>query len=194
MTSDERPKRKPLSKRTRFEVFKRDDFQCAYCGRRPPEIVLHVDHIVPVAEGGGDDFANLLTACDECNLGKGPVALGEVEPPIASDAPELMVERAEQMRAYREAMEDWLAERREFETFVSTEIYGALWGHIESDRMLAGSFAKSAQHFVSVLGFQAVLDLASMTGSKSDSFRDFPHAFRYFAGCCWKRVKGEDWS
>jgi hypothetical protein len=32
-----RPPRKPLSKRTRFEVFKRDSFTCQYCGRRPPE-------------------------------------------------------------------------------------------------------------------------------------------------------------
>src|SRR5262249_12475071 len=29
----------------RFEVFRRDDFRCTYCGRKPPEVVLHVDHV-----------------------------------------------------------------------------------------------------------------------------------------------------
>lgn len=29
---EEQAKRKPVSKRTRFEVFKRDGFTCRYCG------------------------------------------------------------------------------------------------------------------------------------------------------------------
>jgi 5-methylcytosine-specific restriction endonuclease McrA len=32
--------------------------------------VLHVDHVVPVAAGGTTTEDNLLTACEECNLGK----------------------------------------------------------------------------------------------------------------------------
>jgi len=44
--------RKELSKSIRFEIFKRDSFKCQYCGRMAPEVVLHVDHIKPVAEGG----------------------------------------------------------------------------------------------------------------------------------------------
>ncbi len=62
--------RKSLPKKIRFEVFKRDSFTCQYCGRRAPEIVLHIDHIEPVAEGGMDDILNLITSCQECNLGK----------------------------------------------------------------------------------------------------------------------------
>lgn len=64
-------KRKPLSKKTRFEVFKRDSFKCQYCGKSAPDVILHVDHIKPVAEGGTNDITNLITACDSCNLGKG---------------------------------------------------------------------------------------------------------------------------
>lgn len=63
--------RKPLSKKTRFEVFKRDRFTCQYCGAKAPEVVLHVDHIHPVAQGGGNDILNLVTACAACNGGKG---------------------------------------------------------------------------------------------------------------------------
>lgn len=67
-----------LSIRTRFEVFKRDEFTCRYCGRRSPEVVLEVDHITPVARGGGDDAINLLTSCWECNRGKSDIPLSEV--------------------------------------------------------------------------------------------------------------------
>ena len=62
--------RKALSKKIRFEVFKRDKFTCQYCGQKAPDIVLHVDHIDPVAGGGGNDIINLITSCFDCNSGK----------------------------------------------------------------------------------------------------------------------------
>jgi len=34
-----------ISKRDRFEVFKRDKFTCQYCGKAAPDVVLHIDHI-----------------------------------------------------------------------------------------------------------------------------------------------------
>lgn len=61
-----------LSARQRFDVLKRDGFTCQYCGRRPPEVVLHVDHIVPRVEGGRDEAENFAASCSDCNLGKGP--------------------------------------------------------------------------------------------------------------------------
>ena len=63
-------KRQAVSKKIRFEVFKRDSFTCQYCGRRAPDVVLQVDHIEPVASGGTNDILNLVTACAECNSGK----------------------------------------------------------------------------------------------------------------------------
>ena len=36
--------RKPLSKKIRFEVFKRDAFTCQYCGQMAPDVLLEVDH------------------------------------------------------------------------------------------------------------------------------------------------------
>jgi 5-methylcytosine-specific restriction endonuclease McrA len=47
-------------------------FRCRYCGRPGSArgVVLHVDHVVPLAAGGATAEDNLLTACDECNLGK----------------------------------------------------------------------------------------------------------------------------
>ncbi len=62
--------RKAISKKIRFEVFKRDSFTCQYCGRRAPEILLQIDHIDPVAAGGSNAILNLITSCEECNAGK----------------------------------------------------------------------------------------------------------------------------
>ena len=70
-------KRKPLGKRIRFEVFKRDSFTCQYCGKSAPEVVLHIDHISPVAGGGTNDIMNLVTSCQDCNLGKGAKELSD---------------------------------------------------------------------------------------------------------------------
>lgn len=64
-------KRKAIPKKLRFEVFKRDSFTCQYCGAQAPDVILHVDHINPVAGGGDNDILNLITSCEACNAGKG---------------------------------------------------------------------------------------------------------------------------
>ena len=63
-------KRKAISKKHRFEVLKRDSFTCQYCGKQPPETILEIDHIKPVAKGGDNSLLNLVTACVDCNRGK----------------------------------------------------------------------------------------------------------------------------
>lgn len=107
--------RRSLSVRTRFEVFKRDDFQCRYCGRRSPEVVLEVDHIVPVCEGGDDDPMNLVTSCWECNSGKAGVPLDSVltaEDP--NDRAILLLEQERQLREYNNVLAG-IRERKEAE-------------------------------------------------------------------------------
>ena len=63
-------KRKPIGASKRFKVFERDGYTCRYCGSRPPEVVLEVDHFIPVKEGGDNEMTNLLTSCKQCNQGK----------------------------------------------------------------------------------------------------------------------------
>jgi hypothetical protein len=71
-------KRKAIPQSIRFEVFKRDLFTCQYCGRKAPEVILEVDHIIPVAKGGDNSIENLVTACRECNGGKSDKKLSEL--------------------------------------------------------------------------------------------------------------------
>jgi 5-methylcytosine-specific restriction endonuclease McrA len=73
--------RDPIRAQMRFRVLLRDGFRCRYCGRpgSAPGVVLHVDHVVPLAAGGASTEDNLLTACEECNLGKSTMALLQSE-------------------------------------------------------------------------------------------------------------------
>ena len=63
-------KREVISKKIRFEIFKRDKFICQYCGKKAPDVVLNIDHINPVAKGGTNELMNLITSCFDCNNGK----------------------------------------------------------------------------------------------------------------------------
>lgn len=59
-----------VSKRLRFEIFRRDNHTCRYCGASAPDVTLEPDHVVPVTLGGTDEPSNLVTACQDCNSGK----------------------------------------------------------------------------------------------------------------------------
>lgn len=71
------PKRKAIPNGVRFEVFKRDAFTCQYCGSKAPDVVLNIDHIKPVADGGENEIINLITSCFNCNSGKSDIALDD---------------------------------------------------------------------------------------------------------------------
>ena len=64
--------RSPLPSKLRWEVFQRDGRRCVVCGASAAEgDRLHVDHIISVYNGGGNEIENLQTLCEPCNLGKG---------------------------------------------------------------------------------------------------------------------------
>ncbi|MCB2055915.1 MAG: HNH endonuclease [Geminicoccaceae bacterium] len=56
---------------TRFNLFLRDRFTCQYCGHGFPAQELTFDHLVPRSRGGRTSWANIVTACNRCNLSKG---------------------------------------------------------------------------------------------------------------------------
>lgn len=61
-----------LTPSLRYDVLSRDRFKCVCCGRSPAteDVVLHVDHIIAVANGGKTTLNNLRSTCSLCNSGK----------------------------------------------------------------------------------------------------------------------------
>jgi 5-methylcytosine-specific restriction endonuclease McrA len=58
---------RPANRITRDGVLRRDGYTCLYCGGRADT----VDHILPRCRGGGDNWFNLVAACQSCNGRKG---------------------------------------------------------------------------------------------------------------------------
>lgn len=60
------------SARLRYEALKLSGGKCELCGRAPPEVVLHVDHIIPKSKAPElrYEIKNLQVLCGDCNLGK----------------------------------------------------------------------------------------------------------------------------
>lgn len=58
---------------SRRGVLKRDQYQCAYCGKAATTI----DHIQPRSKGGTDSWLNLVAACQPCNHKKAAKSLKE---------------------------------------------------------------------------------------------------------------------
>ncbi len=56
---------------TRKNLMLRDGYQCQYCGIRPPQRELNIDHVFPRSRGGMDTWENLVVSCRLCNLRKG---------------------------------------------------------------------------------------------------------------------------
>ncbi len=62
--------REKLTPRMRWEVLDKYACTCQGCGRKPPEVKVHVDHKMPIAQGGKTEMDNLHVLCEACNLGK----------------------------------------------------------------------------------------------------------------------------
>lgn len=101
-----------VSRRLRFEIFRRDGHACRYCGAMAPDVKLTVDHVIPVALGGSDEPSNLVTACADCNAGKSSVQPGsEVVADVAADAlrwSRALQAAAHNLLAYRELVDAML--------------------------------------------------------------------------------------
>lgn len=169
-----------IGKKLRFEVFKRDGFICQYCGRNPNQVELQCDHINPVALGGDNDIDNLITACIDCNLGKGATPLTSRPKSLAERAAEI-AEREEQIAAYGAIMEA-KRERLEDEMW---RVATALRSDAEAGYPKAK--IQSIKTFLARLGVHDVLEAAELASGR------YPYsearAFKYFCGICWNKIR-----
>lgn len=116
MVKPKKMKRKSLSKKIRFEVFKRDKFTCVYCGRKAPDVILEVDHIKPVAKGGDNSIANLVTSCIDCNRGKRDIPLSVNE---TLEKQRIQLELLQEKREQLEMLFEWKKSLDELDEYES---------------------------------------------------------------------------
>jgi hypothetical protein len=177
------PKRKSISKKVRFEIFKRDGFNCQYCGATPPRAVLHIDHIIPVAEGGGNEDTNLVTACDACNLGKAANSLESIPVSLASRAPDV-AEREAQLRGYSEVM---TAQRER----IADDCWDTANIFIEQFSLdgIRKDWFQSIRQFVEKIGSHECIRAMQIATAKKPFSQKA--CFVYFCGICWNIVRGD---
>ena len=63
-----------MTKKLRTFIKSRDNFTCCSCGNSTylePNLLLEVDHIIPISKGGYTEEKNLQTLCWKCNRAKG---------------------------------------------------------------------------------------------------------------------------
>ncbi len=63
-----------MTKKLREVIKNRDNFTCCCCGNSThaePNLLLEIDHIIPIAKGGCTVEENLQTLCWKCNRAKG---------------------------------------------------------------------------------------------------------------------------
>lgn len=63
-----------MTSKLREHIKERDHYTCKYCGasiEKEPNLLLEIDHIIPVSKGGLTAEDNLQTLCWRCNRSKG---------------------------------------------------------------------------------------------------------------------------
>jgi hypothetical protein len=173
-----------ISKRTRFGVFKRDGFKCQYCGKTPPSVILEVDHINPKSKGGDNDILNYITACLDCNRGKGAIPLDQV-PPALNDKITEMTERREQVNAYTEFLESI-----ERQTEIELESVNLTFNKYFPSWRPCDSYQTSIKLFLRhlpAIKVRSAMDTACSRwyGKDNGHNRSLP----YFCGICWNWIK-----
>lgn len=179
-----------VSKKTRFEVFKRDKFTCQYCGRSAPEVVLNCDHIDPIANGGSNDVINLVTSCESCNAGKKDRLLTD------DSVIKLQIDQLAQLEERRQQLEmmmQWKNELLDVQEQAG-ELLAEFWSRLSGNTRSLTDIGK--KHVCKLARQYSVDEVAEAMSNAIESYvkdgsnDQFQKAFDSLAGCC--RVNREE--
>lgn len=169
----------------RFDVFKRDGFTCQYCGRKAPDVILEVDHIIPVSQGGQDTIENLATSCWDCNRGKGAGDLESRAPvPDLEERAELILEREGQLRYYNKVKE-FERQNRDSRFDEVWNYWFTAWGEEKLARWHT-PWPKYLEHAIAKIGTIEVKDAIDITRGKFNYVTT--DAVRYFGGILKRKI------
>jgi hypothetical protein len=179
-------KRKAISQKTRFEVFKRDGFKCQYCGKCAPDVILNVDHIHPVSKGGEDDMMNYITSCFDCNSGKSDRLLTD-DSVVAKQRAQL-----EELNVRREQLEMMLQWRDGLKAIdeESLEKVSEAWEAVATGYFLNDNGLNSARKLIKSFGLVAVLDAIDTAGRQYIKYGDSGNAQQDSVDKAWSKIGG----
>jgi hypothetical protein len=167
-----------VSKRTRYEVLRRDNHACRYCGGIAPDVKLTVDHVTPTALGGNDDPSNLVAACADCNAGK---SSSSPDATLVADVDQDAIRWAATLRtALQDTAVDIKALNKVRKAFL------AAWGpgH-KSD--LPSDYISTIEQWVKLGVPIEVMTYAAEVASGKTGLR-YGDRFRYACGIVWRKV------
>lgn len=171
-----------VSKRLRYEILRRDNHACRYCGAAAPDVKLTVDHVAPITLGGGDDPANLVTACTDCNSGKsatppGAPVVADVERDAERWARAMLQASALALQQREEAEE----ERQWFRDMFRDHWQACHGWSIDLDAEQIASLRSLSRAGVTWLEIEHAIDVTSQ------GYRREP--WNYFCGVCWNLLR-----
>lgn len=162
-----------ISKRLRYEILRRDNNACRYCGASAPDVKLAIDHVIPVALGGSDEPSNLVTACEPCNSGKSATP---ADSPIVSDVDTRAAQWASAMKQ--------VADEINADSHLINSVCERVDDIMPSYRPAA--WRNSIQQILSA-GLPAEV-LVEMANVSLDAY-GVKDRWKYFFGCCWSRLR-----
>ena len=174
-----------VTKRTRFEVLRRDEFRCMYCGLRAPETGegLTVDHVVPVALGGSDAPSNLVAACRDCNAGKSSI---QPDSPLVESISGTAAAYALGMRQRMAEIEDQLDRRQEIVSAFD-ERWNRWTDSMGRTMPRPGDYAESVMRWWGMGVPWKLIDHAIEVAMTNTSV-DKASTFRYMAGVIYRTI------
>lgn len=184
-------RRKPISKKMRFEVFKRDSFKCQYCGRSAPDVILECDHINPVSKGGANDLVNLITSCFDCNRGKGKTRISDNQT-IAKQKAEL-----DELNMRREQMKMMVEWREELSYLLDSQVDAIEQIFVDACGDGFTDFGRQGiKKYIRRFGFEEVFISAQIAVDRymiNNTEWEFKRAFNKIGGICYNRKNGRTW-
>lgn len=176
-----------VSKRLRYEILRRDNHTCRYCGATAPDAPLRIDHVTPVALGGGDTPDNLVTACQDCNSGKSSAT---VDSTLVADVSQDALRWASAMQQAAARLLEQEEPKLEYRDIFLAE--WSRWGIGEGEARktlpLPGEWKTSIERF-RVAGLPAwvwaeIVDTAMGYGTVKPE-----NKFKYCCGIAWRKVQ-----
>ena len=165
-----------VTKRTRFEVLRRDDYTCRYCGQCAPDVKITIDHVLPVALGGTDDPSNLAAACWDCNVGKASTK------PDETTVTEVAEDALRFARLTKSAWEMRISKIDDEATYVDAVADAITFGVPEEWRTSIGRFYGMG------VPLEVVLDAARIAADKFDPYGNTDR-FKYMCGVIWNQAR-----